>query len=740
MRPNRPLPPSDSGLRPDSLKSEWRRPEGAAHAPETARPLPSQAAACGGSVDEALGLASRHLSAGDLPLAESLLLRILADDPAQAHALHLLGIVCYRLGQPKRALDLVGQAVSICADIAQFHANLAEMCRQQGRLDDAVRHGLRAVQLDPQSAAAHANLGVALYDVGNYEAAESCHHKALALLPGMLHSLNNLGSILRQRKDRVGAQRWYREALAVQPDYVESLSNLGAVLLEDGRPEDAAPLLERALRLSPDYPEALCNLGLARLGMSRISDAAELFTRCLQLRAGHPEAVLGMADVRRADGQLSEAERLLEALIERDPKIAAAHSRMGRLFTELGRVDEAQAAYRRALAIDPEMSDALVGWADLQLGLGAFGEADTLLHRAIELAPNDISAWYHLAQITKVQAGDAVVQALESLSKDLAGRGADTRAALHYALGKSYDDMGDYQRAFQSFSAGARIKRGTLNYDSGSHEATLQRIAEMVDAAFIGQLQGAGNASDVPVFVLGMPRSGTTLTEQIIASHPQAFGAGELSTLMQIASRPAAGAAQLLGYPFNLRGLSRETVTEWGNAYVRHLTSRAPGARRITDKMPGNYQLLGLIALMLPNARIVHVTRNPVDTCLSCFTCLFARHQEATYDLTELGHHFASYARLMRHWHALMPEGFLEVRYEDLVANTEAEARRLIDFCGLPWDDGCLAFFDTKRNVRTASVMAVRQPVYTSSVDRWRRYEPFLGPLLDALGEFAPAR
>jgi len=255
----------------------------------------------------------------------------------------------------------------------------------------------------------------------------------------------------------------------------------------------------------------------------------------------------------------------------------------------------------------------------------------------------------------------------------------------------------------------------------------------------LDQLRGAGNPSQVPIFVLGMPRSGTTLTEQIIASHPDVYGAGELSDLMDIVQLPANGQT-VQPYPENLsvypsktcQILPSNTFQEFAAARLQQNTSRI--------KMPANYMAMGLIPLMLPHAKIIHVKRNPVDTCLSCYTRLFNRHQDATYDLAELGRHYVGYERLMQHWRKVMPVGsFVEVQYEDIVADMEGQARRLIDYCELEWNDACLEFHKNKRSVRTASLTQVRQPIYNSSVERWRHYEKFLGPLLSALGDLAAA-
>ncbi|MFA5372229.1 MAG: sulfotransferase, partial [Sideroxydans sp.] len=255
----------------------------------------------------------------------------------------------------------------------------------------------------------------------------------------------------------------------------------------------------------------------------------------------------------------------------------------------------------------------------------------------------------------------------------------------------------------------------------------------------IDRLRGNGDSSALPIFVLGMPRSGTTLTEQIIASHPDVFGAGELPDLLRIAHRKTH--PDTTTFPDNLRYLDAATLTAWGDEYIAGLKKRAPDSRHITDKMPANFFAVPLIHLMLPGAKIIHVNRNPVDTCVSCFTRLFHRKQEHTYDLAELGRYYADYVRLMDHWRAVLPQGaFYDVQYENIVADQEGEARKLLEYCGLEWDAACLDFHKTKRQIRTASVTQVRQPIYTTSVERWRKYEKSLGPLLDELGDLVPGR
>lgn len=688
------------------------------------------------SLDQAMQLASAHQSAGRLQEAERILQSILQAHPEHAHALHLLGVVAHQANQPKLATDLIARAIAIEPDIALFHSNMAEMCRQQSRLDEAIRHGERAVELEPSMASAHSNLGVALYDAKEYDKAHACNLRALALMPGLLQSLNNLGSIERARKNKSGAEQWYRQALEAHPDYLESLSNLGAVLVEGDRADEAVPVLENALRLNTNYPEALCNLGLARLKQDQTDAAIVLLQRSLQIKPDYPEAMIGLARALSDQDRLPEAQALLRQVNLIAPLNTDAWCQLGSVLMEEGESDKSRMAFESALTIDPELSDALSGLGNLQLEAGNIDESEDLLKRAIAIDANCVGARFHLVQVRKVKAGDVNLACLVDKLSEIDTLPKDQRLSLHYALGKAYDDLKEYDLAFPHFMEGARLKRGKLHYDADADAARTHRITQVADSAFIKRLKGAGDPSDLPVFVLGMPRSGTTLTEQIIASHPEVHGAGELRDLMEIVQRQENSTKS---YPENLSGMNKATLTGWGQDYVARLRARAPDARRITDKMPANYMALGLIPLMLPNAKIIHVKRNPVDTCVSCFTRLFNRHQDATYDLAELGQHYVNYAKLMAHWKSVLPaDAFIEVQYEDIVADMEGQARRLIDFCGLQWSDRCLDFHKNTRNIRTASVAQVRQPIYNSSVERWRHYEKFLGPLLDELGNLVP--
>jgi hypothetical protein len=341
--------------------------------------------------------------------------------------------------------------------------------------------------------------------------------------------------------------------------------------------------------------------------------------------------------------------------------------------------------------------------------------------------------------VKTIKADDPLIERLAAIS-ELDKLSVSKRLSFHYARGKVRDDLGQYEEGFEDYLKGASLKRGQLQYDADLDAARAERIIEVVDRKFIARMKGKGNSSKAPIFILGMPRSGTTLTEQIIASHSHVFGAGELDTMMEVVQqlRPPGQNAPL--YPENLVHIKPAEIGNWAKAYLADIPPIPEGKTRITDKMPANYFALGLITVMFPDAKIIHVKRDPIDTCVSCFTRLFGWTQPATYNLTELGRHYVSYAKLMEHWRRAVPGQFYEIQYEDIVANMESEARRLIEYCELDWQDACLSFHKTERSVRTASVMQVRQPIYGSSVQRWKRVEKYLGPLIESLGDYASFR
>jgi tetratricopeptide (TPR) repeat protein len=360
---------------------------------------------------------------------------------------------------------------------------------------------------------------------------------------------------------------------------------------------------------------------------------------------------------------------------------------------------------------------------------GRFEEATAAFRKALGAAPGYCRSWRHLVELKRFSPDDPDLARMESLYGDVR---LPTNERLHlcFALGKAYDDAGNPDRAFAHYQEGNAIKRRNLDPELAREAEELRKLREIFPPDFLEASDG-DTSPGLPVFVLGMPRSGTSLVEQILASHPKVHGAGELMLLRRLV-RGLPG-----GFPENLAGLDDGELRRLGEDYLAGLRPLAPGAARITDKMPRNFQLIGLIHRILPHARIVHCRRNPLDTCLSCYTRLFRNGQAFSYDLAELGQYYRLYDELMAHWRAVLPGRLLEIDYEAVVADPKPQVEALLAHCGLDWDARCLVPHENQRAVRTASAAQVRRPLYGSSVARWRRFEAHLAPLIEALGPLA---
>jgi tetratricopeptide (TPR) repeat protein len=417
-----------------------------------------------------------------------------------------------------------------------------------------------------------------------------------------------------------------------------------------------------------------------------------------------------------------------ESALALQPGLAAAHNNLANSLHALGRHDEAIAQYEAALAARPDNAAAASNLGTALRELGRLPEARRAFERAVALAPRQAGFHLNLAEMKRFSAGDAQLAQMEDLAREAEALPREEQVELQFALAKARADLGDHAAAFGHLRRGNALKRAETAYDERATLSLLARIGDVFTPELMRRKAGLGEASDVPVFIIGMPRSGTSLVEQILASHPALFGAGELTDFTALASE------SVEEFPEDVAAMEGEALRGLGARYLAGLVARAPRALRITDKLPANFLLAGLIHLALPQARIIHVRRDPVDTCWSCFATLFTQGQPFAYDLGELGRYYRAYDALMAQWRAVLPPAaLLEVGYEDVIADLAGEARRIVAFCGLDWDEACLAFHRTERPVRTASAAQVRQPLYGSSIGRWRGYAAELGPLLDAL-------
>jgi tetratricopeptide (TPR) repeat protein len=525
----------------------------------------------------------------------------------------------------------------------------------------------------------------------------------------------------------------YNAALWLNPDHADSRNNLGAALAALGRIDEAILQYQRALALRPDDADANGNLGVALAAQGRFEDAVTHYGRALLLNPTHAGVYYNLGIALAALGRIDEAIRYYQRAVELKPEYADAHNNLGNTLAALGRSDDAMTHYAQALAINPDHAEAHNNLGNIFREQGRFSDAAAHYTRVIAIQPDRAEAHFHRAEIKTFHQGDEDLTALEKLAhrETLPPRKGPF---IHFALAKALEDSGDYPGAFRHLRTGNLLKRAQINYDETAVADNFRRIEAMFDQSLFERFPAAGDPSSTPVFVLGMPRSGSSLIEQILASHPQIHGAGELTDL-ETAMRNILGAP----YPQCVADLDATALRDIGRDYLARLSARAPGKARIVDKLPGNFFYIGLIRLILPNARIIHTLREPNDTCVSCYSKLFASGHFFSYDLSELGRFYRRYSELMNHWRRVLPpQSILDVAYEDVVDDLEGQARRLVDFCGLPWDDACLNFYKTSRPVKTASAVQVRKPLFRSSLQRWRRFEAGIGPLLRELTGVVP--
>jgi tetratricopeptide (TPR) repeat protein len=503
---------------------------------------------------------------------------------------------------------------------------------------------------------------------------------------------------------------------------------------QDGRLPEAEVVYKQILKLHPNHSDALHLLGVIASQVGKYAIAVELIGKSLVQNAGNAAAHSNLGNALRELGRIDEAITHCEHAIALQPDLAEAHNNLGNALIEQGRLDEAIDRYEHAIALKPDFALAHNNLGSALQEVGRIDEAIGRYEHAIALKPDYAEAHRHLAA-ANFETGQSVEQT--ATIEALLASGVltkDKEVHLHFALGNLYADGKEYGRAFENYELGNRIKASLAPFDTDKASRHVDQLIEAFSRDFFDSVAVCGHLSELPVFIVGMPRSGTTLVEQIVSNHPEVCGAGELDffqrTEMPIDNRIGAST----GYPRCVSGLEEQTAKQICTEYLDCLTQVSKSTSRITDKMPSNFLSLGLISVLFPNARVIHCRRNPLDTCLSNYFQHFITGNLYSYDLHKMAVVYRDYARLMGHWRNVLSIQLIEVDYEALVHHQEKESRRLIDFMGLDWSPHCLEFYNNERAVRTASSLAVRQPMYTKSVDRWKNYKPYIDVLLEALG------
>lgn len=664
---------------------------------------------------------------------------VLAAFPEQPDALHLLGLTTHRLGDTAAALALVERALVARSTDTGFLASRANLLLTLQRWADAAAAFRLVLAATPQDPHARNGLAVALQQLGDTEEAESLLRALLAELPEFVPALDNLAAMLlkRGRADLGGeAETLARRSIALQPKSAEAHNNLGSALVQLRRNEEAVPALQSALRLRTGYLEATYNLALARIGANDLPGADAAIRTALKLA---PDSVANLITASSVSRELSlgdEALVLAQRAYDLDaeaPEVLVTLSQAWRDQNEFEKSEQ----YLHTAAVKSNSAQHWTMLAHLHWEMGKLADAEQDVANALVIDPNRIAARAVLAQSGRCQSlEDKNLQALLG-AVERPSLSDEDRMAILFAIGKSLDDLGEYQRSFTYYQRANALKKALNRHYQGDTEHIFElECRKTFTPDNVARMSKHGSSSEVPVFVVGLPRSGTSLAEQIIASHPDIYGAGELIKMREISSRVGAMSATRGGpeYPPGLLTLQPEEILRLARMYLDHVYARAGEPKlRIVDKMPLNLRHLGLIAVLFPRAKVVHCVRNPVDNCLSMYFQNFGRGNLFANDLDDVGLFYSKCRDMMAMWRETLPIEILDLPYEGVVADQEGWARKLIAHIGLPWNDACLSFHKTDRAVRTASAWQVKQPIYKRSVARWKRYGDAIEPLLSRL-------
>ena len=629
-------------------------------------------------------------------MAEELCREALADFPGEPNFLSLLGAALNRQGRAGEAEPLLRRALEEEPGYAKGHEELGRSLLLLGRSEEAIERLRRAMEIDPKLQSAQLTLVQALAQAGRAEQADEMMQAFLRADPA--RELIAKAAEHHRAGRLEDAESIYREILSRDPRNLEALRLLALIAMKTEHYGQAESLLKRAVEIAPDFLAAWIDLSRAQLERQELQAALASIERAVQL----------------------------------SPRSANVHINLANVQARSGHHDQAIASYRRAIEFGPNQPDGYLGLGNTLKTVGRQAEAIEAYRHATTMRADLSEAWWSLSNLKtfRFEGRDIETMQLQLEAPEISD---EAQVQFCFALAKAREDLGDYARAFELYDRGNRTRRAQENYDPVETEAINDRIVKVFDAGFLAQHAGRGHPDPAPIFVVGLPRSGSTLIEQILSSHSQVDATHELPEAGRLIQQINRKRNDKIAYPEAVRDFSDETWAALGRTYIDQTRQHRRDAPHFIDKMPNNFASIGLLNLALPNARFINARRHPLDTCLSCYKQLFARGQPFTYDLMELGEYYLQYERLMTHWHAVLPGRVLDVQYESVVADHEAQTQRLLEFCGLPWEEACLRFYETERAVRTASSEQVRRPIYSSSVGVWRHYTQELAGLIEVL-------
>jgi tetratricopeptide (TPR) repeat protein len=624
--------------------------------------------------------------------AEAICREYLADSPGSVNHLRLLGHSLLKQARYAEAEQVVRQAIALRPDFPHLHEDLGSIFAMQQRFKEAEPCYREAIRLEPRLPLAHRKLGETLAALGR-------GHEADAEFEEFFEQDTDKGKV------------------------ATSLDHMRA-----GRKAEAIEALRGALRENPDNVDAMrCLAHIYIQDKERISDSEALLRNATALAPDYAAAWMLLGGLMHESGRHAESVHAFRRVTELEPQNASGWIGLGNALSFTGDVEQAREAYVRAVTLEPRAPGAQMGLGHVLKTLGDQAGSLRAYRAAIEAKPDFGEVYWSMANLKVFRFEDAEIDAMEA---QLGRNDLTDSAEVHFrfALGKAWEDKGDFDRAWNYYDTGNQKQRKLVFHDPVMVEHRHDQIIEVFDREFLARNAGTGDESPAPIFIVGLPRSGSTLVEQILASHSQVEGTQELPTLTRLVSLFGRYRRDKKQYPYIVRDLKARNFRDYGRQYLEEAaTYRFTDKPYFTDKLPNNFSHVGLIHLILPNAKVINARRHPFDSCLGAYKQLFGKGQHFTYDMSELADYYRKYHETMQHWHEVLPGKVLDVHYEETVTDLETQVRRILAHCGLPFEEGCVRFHETERAVKTASSEQVRQPIYTRALGYWRHYEKHLG-------------
>lgn len=681
-----------------------------------------------------------HYQAGRLNEAEDCCRSVLADAPLHQDALHLLGMTRHLKGDNLNAIVFIRKAITISPENFFYHLNLGNIYFSEKNYADAGICYQKALELNPNFIPTIIHLAQNLEQSQNQEEALDYYKRALRIEPDNFLALTGLGNALLSAGMIKESISTLRRLVKVTPGNADAYYNLGGALMSFGDVRGAAMQYKKALAIRPYFVEAYYNLGLSlkkSLGQPQpLPETINFYQKALAIDGNHPIALAGLSQALFTSGRTEEAIATLHNLVKTSPDQPESYYLLATSLLRTRDIEGAIEQYKKAIELRPKYVEAHHSLGIAYEYLGRLDAAIDQYRHALKLQPSFVLSHYQLAKCQKHFHQDDDILAMENIYNSERVN-PDDRMLLAYGLGKAYEDIGLYDKAFDFLEEANKQQRTTYEYSVSSDETRFEQIKMIFDQALFERLAKSGTIEEGPIFVLGMPRSGTSLVEQILASNPCIYGAGELPTLHDIIVRDQLPPTFLPDFSRRTKEQLNRVLKEMGRQYLTatNSLSKESGAKYVINKMPSNFLNIGMIKLMLPNAKVIHCKRLPMDNCLSIYKNLFEAGHKYAYNQKELGRYYRLYQNLMAHWHSVIPGFIHDINYEDLVADQETQSRKLFEFCGIPWDSRSLSFHQTSRAVATLTSSQVRRPIYTDSVKLWEKYSNRLEDLANSLNE-----